>query len=90
MTKLTQEELELLHDLDAAPPKFSAREFDDRHRFGDPGTMQFLAVMAAVMTHDPGIEFEKLLDEIDVRVVRAGGSLEMAAAVADAEFADKH
>jgi hypothetical protein len=43
MTKLTQEELELLHDLDAAPPKFSAREFDDRHRFGDPGTMQFLA-----------------------------------------------
>jgi hypothetical protein len=30
------------------------------------------------------------LDEIDVRVVRAGGSLEMAAAVADAEFADKH
>jgi hypothetical protein len=94
MTKLTKDEQELERALDEAlgtPPKFSARKFSDgRHHYGDPEVDQFCAVMAVVMTYDPGMSLKKLLDEIDARVERAGGSVELAAEMAEAEFANTH
>ena len=49
----------------------------------------FIAVMATVMALG-FVGEEQMMDEIDARVARAGGSLEMAAAAAEFEFEEKH
>lgn len=95
MTKLTQEEQQQLsRDLDVAlskmPPKFSSRDFRiDAKVMTSLDFDWFCAVVATVLIRDPGISLDALFTKIDARVARAG-ALELAAAVADAEFEEKH
>jgi hypothetical protein len=70
--------------------KFSSRESEGRYLIDSPEAKCLMRIIAAVMTYNPRISKRGLYRAIDARVERAGGSLEVAAAAAEAEFKEKH